>query len=114
VDSIVDKINAFRVSNGVAPIRYFDRLESDHCLAHALYMAGLDEPCHTPDYFLNGKGEAVGAHSCINSVVDTVGHIIFEQFGKSDKGHREILLNNNIAYGVYTCNSMVYFVVRSW
>jgi len=114
MESVVDKINQFRKANGVDPVYCWNPVENDNCESHAFQMARCGELYHAPDYLRPGKAEAVGKCSFMNTEVDTVGHIVFEQFGKSSEGHREILLMPNLAYGLYTSNWQVYLVVRGW
>jgi len=114
MSNIADKINEFRKANGVEPIWSWNPIENNHCWEHALHMTRCKELVHTPDYLLAGKAEAVGKSDFIKTTEDTVSHIIFEGFGKSKEGHREILLMPNLSFGVYVDNWQVYLCIRGW
>jgi hypothetical protein len=110
--SFAEHLNEFRRVSCVHPIHGWDSRENWHCELHTFFMIRCGVQ-HSPDIYLNGKAEAVCACPFLQSWDDTVGHVIFEMFGNCPD-HRNILLMNNLAYGVKGFQGRMYCVVRGW
>jgi len=110
---IAKLINDFRQQNGRPPIHNWNTVDNDHCQAHCLAMVNHNFLYHAEEYYRPGKAEAVGVAWWDYNLEMSVARIIWGYFANSP-GRKNILLMNNLAYGVVVHNWQVYLTIRGW
>lgn len=107
-------INEFRNSCGKPSVSFDDYQENQYCLWHCLYMANIQNCCHTPDFFLCGKSEAVAVMPFFyHNYEDVLHKVVFEGFANSPE-HKKVLLSDNLACGFYDYSYNVFVTIRGW
>lgn len=107
-------INEFRAKYGKPLAITAKAIEYEHCKWHCLYMSNNFIVEHTPEYFLCGKGEIVGAASYRHNDEDTIRFLLYEKVTNSP-GHLKILLEAEyLAHYFYTNNYLGYLTIRGW
>ncbi len=107
-------INEFRAKYGKPPAITAEAIEHEHCKLHCLYMARNFNIEHTPDYFLCGKAEIVGANSYRHNDESTIRFLLYEKIANSP-GHLKILLEAEyLAHYFYISHYVGYLCIRGW
>jgi hypothetical protein len=105
-------INEFRAKYGKPPAITAEAIEHEHCRLHCLYMANNFKVEHTPDYFLCGKAEIVGAASYRHSDEDTIRFLLYEKIANSPEHLKVLLESKYLAHWFYVNDYIGYLVIR--
>ena len=110
---ITNTINDFRIKNGKAPFYHWNPVENNHCEAHCWAMQRVGGLYHTSNIFLHDKAEAIAVCQWDEDLSTTISKIIWNIFGNSP-GHKNVLLMDNLSYGIAIFNYQVYMTIRGW
>jgi hypothetical protein len=107
-------LNELRRNNGRHPVEMNNWNEDRYCLWHCFHMSKSKELCHTPEYLLNGKAEAVAVRTFYRDVNETLRQIVFEQIANSPE-HRDIILyHDNFACAFCVDDYHIFVTIRGW
>lgn len=77
-------------------------------------MSKVKEVCHTPDYYLNGKSEAVAVRTFYRDVQETLKQMIFDQLANSPEHKNIILYHDNLACAFCVDDYHIFVTIRGW
>lgn len=105
-------INEYRRQNNREPVRYWNRILDDYCLAHSVAMFNNRDLYHAPDCYLKDYAEIIGCYDFIDTVLNTF-RFMLSDTDKKYPEHKKILLESQeMGYGYITHDGKFYITIR--